>query len=176
MSAGKKSQPAPELPEIAKLRAECSVLKQEADRLKDIAGRAQADLQNAKERLERERQDVGRFALAGALTKLLPTIDNFQRAFRHLPEELKNNEWVNGVAAIEQELVKQVTELGLQKINALGQPLDPTRHEVLQTGPGEQGKVLEIFEEGYEFNGRVLRPAKVRVGDGTAPLGQAASS
>ncbi|OIO53051.1 nucleotide exchange factor GrpE [Candidatus Peregrinibacteria bacterium CG1_02_54_53] len=167
MAAAKKSQPAQQgSPEIAKLQAECVALKQEADRLKDIAGRAQADLQNAKERLERERQDVGKFALAGALTRLLPTIDNFQRAFQHLPQELSVNDWVKGVAAIEQELVKQVTDLGLQKINALGQPLDPAKHEVLQTGPGEQDTVIEVFEEGYEFNGRILRPAKVKVGDG----------
>ncbi len=167
MTAAKKSQPAQGSPEITKLQAECAVLKQEADRFKDIAGRAQADLQNAKERLEHERQDVSKFALAEALTRLLPTIDNFQRAFQHLPQGLKEDEWVKGVAAIEQEFVKQVTELGLQKIEALGQPLDPAKHEVLQTEPGKQDTVVEVFEEGYEFNGRVLRPAKVRVGDGS---------
>lgn len=150
--------------ELTQLRAECEILRKEAERLKEMAGRAQADLQNAKDRLERERQDVAKFALVGMLTKLLPTIDNFQRAFQHLPEELKTQEWVKGVMAIEQDLVRQVSELGLQKIPALGAALDPARHEVLQTGPGEQGKVIEVFEEGYECNGRILRPAKVRVG------------
>ena len=60
-----------------------------------------------------------------------------------------------------------MTELGLKKMDASGAVLDPVKHEVLQAGPGEKGKVLEVFEEGYELNGKVLRPAKVRVGDGT---------
>ncbi len=170
MEAGKKPTPAsdPHAQEVAALKAQVETLKKEADCLKDLAGRAQADLQNAKDRLERDRQDIAKFALEGALKRLLPTIDNFQRAFQHLPEDLKNHEWAKGVAAIEQELVKQVTELGLRKIEAAGATLDPAKHEVLQVAPGEKGKVLAVLEEGYELNGRVLRPAKVRVGDGSA--------
>ncbi|OGJ79088.1 nucleotide exchange factor GrpE [Candidatus Peribacteria bacterium RIFOXYC1_FULL_58_8] len=171
MATHKKPEPAKESPELIALRAEADALRRESAQLKDMAGRAQADLQNAKDRLERERQDVSKFALEGTLRRLLPTIDNFQRAFTHLPADLKDHDWVKGVAAIEQELVRQVTDLGLQKMESLGAVLDPTQHEVLQTGPGEQGKVIEVFEEGYVFNGKVLRPAKVRVGDG----GQAAS-
>lgn len=151
--------------EPAKTPSEAETLKKEVDRLKDIAGRAQADLQNAKDRLERERQDVAKFALEGTLKRLLPTIDNFQRAFQHLPEDLKGHDWVKGVAAIEQEFMKLVTEAGLKRIEALGQPLDPAKHEVLQAGLGEKGRVIEVFEEGYELNGKVLRPAKVRVGN-----------
>jgi molecular chaperone GrpE len=154
----------------ANVNGEVDALKKEIERMKDIAGRAQADLQNAKDRLERERQDVAKFALEGTLKRLLPTIDNFQRAFQHLPEDLKSHDWVKGVAAIEQEFMKLVTELGLKKIEALGQSLDPSRHEVLQAGPGEKGRVIEVFEEGYELNGKVLRPAKVKVGDGSAAV------
>jgi len=148
------------------LRTERDTLKKEVERLRDIAGHAQADLQNAKDRLERDRQEMRKFALEGMLLRLLSTIDNFQRAFRNLPDDLKDHDWVKGVAATEQEFVKQMTELGLRKTEALGATLDPARHEVLQAGPGEQGKVTEVFEEGYEYNGKVLRPAKVGVGNG----------
>jgi molecular chaperone GrpE len=172
MTTGKKPEPARESPELIKLRAEADALKKEADRLKEIAGRAQADLLNAKDRLERDRQEVSKFALAGAVTRLLPTLDNLQRAFLHLPEDLKNHEWVKGIVAIEGELMRLLGDLGLRKIEALGQPLDPARHEVLQTGPGEAGKVIEVFEEGYELNGRVLRPVKVRVGSEERQEGQ----
>jgi len=168
MPADKKPEPARESPEVTKLRAEADTLKKEADRLKDIAGRAQADLQNAKDRLERERQDVARFALAGAMTKMLPTLDNLQRAFLHLPDDLKSHEWVKGIVTIESDLMRMLGDLGLRRMESMDQSLDPTRHEVLQTGSGEQGKVTEVFEEGYELNGRVLRAAKVRVGDGSA--------
>lgn len=167
--SGKQHPPNPPTPppasdDGAALRAQIDVLTQEVNRLKDIAGRAQADLQNAKERLERERQEIGKFALAGAMTRLLPTLDNLQRAFAHLPDDLKSHDWVKGVAAVEGEFLRVLTELGLQKIEALGLALDPNKHEVLQTGSGEAGKVIEVFEEGYQCNGRVLRPAKVRVG------------
>ena len=162
----KKVPVPPESPELLALRAEFDALKKEADRLKDIAGRAQADLQNAKDRLERERQEIGKFALVGAMTRLLPTLDNLQRAFTHLPEDLKNHEWVNGIVAIEGELMRTAGDLGLTRMQSLGLPVDTNLHEVLQTGPGEANKVIEVFEEGYTFNGKVLRPAKVRVGDG----------
>lgn len=167
MTPQKKHDPAQESPELAQLRAEAETLRTEAARLKDIAGRAQADLQNAKDRLERERQDVAKFALAGAMTKMLPTLDNLQRAFQHLPEDLKHHEWVKGIVAIEGDFVRVLSELGLKRMESMGQTLDPTRHDVLQTGPGEKDTILEVFEEGYELNGKVLRPAKVRVGDGT---------
>ncbi len=133
---------------------------------KDLAARAQADLQNAKERLKREREDIAAFANERFIQSLLPTLDNFQRAFQHLPEELKSHEWVKGVTAIEQELLRRVQDAGLTKIDALGKPLDADRHEVLMTADGDDGIVLEVLEDGYELAGKVLRPAKVKVGNG----------
>jgi molecular chaperone GrpE len=142
-------------------------LKEQLKKLTEVAARAQADLQNAKARMTKDREEIGKFAAEGALMKLLPVIDNFQRAFQHLPAELKDHQWVKGVAAIEGELIKQVEGMGLTKMHSLGEPVDPSRHEVLMTGPGEKGKVVEVFEEGYELSGKVLRVAKVKVGTGT---------
>lgn len=142
-------------------------LREEVARFKDLAARAQADLQNAKERLKREREEIGAFANEGFIRSLLPTLDHFQRAFAHLPAELKEHEWVRGVTAIEQELLRRVQEAGLAKIDAVGKPLDPERHEVLLAAPGPADTVLEVLEEGYELGGRVLRPAKVKAGDGS---------
>ncbi len=141
-------------------------LEAELANMKDIAARAQADLQNAKDRLQREADDLRRFAVAGIIMRLLPTVDNFQRAFAHLPAELATHDWIKGVQAMEQDLIKILSDAGLTKIDSLGQPVDPAKHEVLQTGPGEQGKVVEVFEDGYELNGKILRVAKVKVGDG----------
>lgn len=143
-------------------------LQEQVRKLTDLAARAQADLQNAKTRMERDADELRRFALQSIVTKLVPVIDNFQRAFSHLPAELKENEWVKGVSAIEQELIKQAGELGLKKFTSLGEQADTARHEVLMVGPGPEGVITEVFEEGYELAGRVLRPAKVKVGDGTA--------
>ncbi len=158
----------------ADLEAQIDALKKELDearakqadleKFKDVAARAQADLQNAKARLERDREELGKFAVESLLKRLLPVVDNFQRAFGHLPEALKGSEWVTGVEAIELDLQKILGDVGLTKMQPLGQEPDPHRHEVLMTGPGEVGKIIEIFEDGYELHGKVLRVAKVKVG------------
>ena len=145
-------------------------LEQEVLRLKEMAARAQADLQNAKDRMERDAREIRAFAAAGIVSNLLPTLDNFQRAFQHLPDELKNHEWIKGVQAMEQELLKKLTDAGLQKIDCMGKNIDPHMHEVLMAGPGPKDTILQVFEEGYTFNGKVIRPAKVKVGDGTVEM------
>lgn len=146
--------------------AKIAELTQQVAKLTDIAGRAQAELQNAKIRLERESDELKKYAAEGSLRKLLPTIDNFQRAFRHLPGELQSHEWVKGMTAIEQDFMRVVGEMGLKKFESLGQPVDPARHEVLMTAPGVAGKVIDVLEDGYELHGKILRPAKVKVGAG----------
>ena len=153
--------------EIAELQAALEEKQEQApEALKELAARAQADLQNAKDRLERQAQDMRQFAVEGMIMDLLPTIDNFQRAFAHLPEDLAGHDWVKGVQAVEQELMKKVTEAGLAQIDAMGQKVDPELHEVLQTAPGAEGEIIEVYEEGYTLNGKVLRVAKVVVGSG----------
>lgn len=140
-------------------------LEAQLKKLTDIAGRAQADLQNARSRMEREAGDLRSYATEGVLRRLLPVIDDFQRAFKHRPADLAENEWVKGVLAIEQRLLKEANDLGLRKMDALGKTVDPDKHEVLMTGPGKTGTVVEVFEDGYELNGKVLRAAKVRAGE-----------
>lgn len=138
----------------------------EIDRLKDMAARAQADLQNAKARMEKEAQDIRMYAMQGLIEKILPTIDNFQRAFAHMPDALRDNEWVKGLMATEQQLVADLESVGLQKIESLGQRVNPEFHEVLQMTGGEKDTVVSVLEEGYTLNGKVIRPAKVTVGQG----------
>ena len=149
---------------LAELQAKVPELEEQVKKLTELAGRAQADLQNAKIRLERDRGEVGKFAAEATLAKLLPVIDAFQRAFQHLPEELRAHEWVRGIGAIEQDLMKHVSSMGLRRMEALGLSVDPVKHEVLLTEPGEEGKIVRVVEEGYELSGKVLRPAKVVVG------------
>jgi molecular chaperone GrpE len=152
--------------DFAAMQEQITQLQNELQKMKDLAARAQADLQNAKMRSEREALDLRMYAAEGILRKILPTLDNFQRAFLHVPDDLKDHEWVKGVQAIESDLMKQVSEAGLSRMQSLGEVVDPVRHEVLSLGAGEDGKVIEVFEEGYELNGKVLRPAKVKAGDG----------
>ena len=98
--------------------------------------------------------------------RLLPTIDNLQRALKYLPKDLEKNEWVRGIVAVEQDFLKQVGDMGLKRFESVGQPIDAERHEVLMQVKGEEGTVVEVLEDGYELHGKVVRPAKVKAGGG----------
>ena len=152
---------------IAALEKELSDLKQQLSKLTDVAARAQADLQNAKVRMQKDGEDIRKYASESVIRKLLPIVDNFQRAFSHLPEDLSQNDWIKGVQAIEQDLLRHLSEMGLKKMDVLGHPVDTARHEVLIMGEGEEGKILQVFEDGYELHGKIIRPAKVKVGSGS---------
>lgn len=154
--------------QIAQMEAQIKDLLTKLQQMTDTAARAQADLQNAKTRMQKDGDELRKFAAEQFMKKLLPTIDNFQRAASHLPAELSGNEWVKGMLATEKELVKQLQELGLSKMEVLGQQVDTDRHDVVTVAPGKEGEVVQVVEDGYELFGKVIRPAKVVVGDGAA--------
>lgn len=137
----------------------------ETNTLKDIAARAQADVQNSKMRLQRERDELGKFAVESLLRRLLPTVDSLVRAAQHIPAEHAGSEWAKGILAIEQQLLGELCDYGLKRMASLGAAFDPALHEVLMASPGDAGKILEVFEEGYLLHGKLLRPAKVKVGE-----------
>lgn len=155
-------------PRIAHFEAQVKELTTALAQMTDVAARAQADLQNAKIRMQKDGDELRTFAAESFIKKLSPTIDNFQRAFQHLPDDLKSHEWVKGITAIEQDLMRQMTEMGLTKMECLGQQVDTARHDVITIGPGREGEIIEVVENGYELHGKVLRPAKVVVGSGQA--------
>lgn len=161
---------------IMQLEAKIRELAEQNAKFTDLAARAQADLQNAKVRLERDSSDMRKFAAESVVRRLLPTVDNIQRASRQMPEGLKSDEWVKGMLATTQELLRQLKDLGLQEMESLGQPSDPSFHEILMEGPGEKGKVIEVFDEGYVLSGKVIRPAKVKVGNGEVAGGTGVES
>ncbi len=150
--------------EHAELIKKIAELEEQLKKSSDIASRSQAELQNVKIRLDREGNDIRKFASEAVLLKLLPTIDNLQRALKLLPKDLEENSWVKGIIALEQQFLKEVGNMGLKRFESMGQPLDAERHEVLMQVPGEAGTVMEVLEDGYELHGKVIRPAKVKVG------------
>ncbi|MFA6457995.1 MAG: nucleotide exchange factor GrpE [Patescibacteria group bacterium] len=127
--------------------------------------RACADLENFRKQVERDKIERVKFANENCLVALLPVFENFKRASAHLPENLQTNDWANGIAAIEKQFEATLASLGLRKVAAnVGDEFDAHRHEVIATGAGESGKILDLVEEGFELNGKILRAAKVRVG------------
>lgn len=135
--------------------------------LTETAKRALADLQNYRRRVDEERAAFVQFANVALLLELLPILDNFQRAFASVPDEVSKTDWFKGALAIEQQLVGIIRKQGVTEIpSSLGKPLDPKIHEAIATGPGEKDVVIEEFEKGYMLGEKLIRPAKVKVGDG----------
>lgn len=133
----------------------------------EMAQRTAAEFQNFKRRNDEERGNLKLYANLHFLQAIFPVIDNFQRAFGHMPKKLKDDEWVKGIVTIEKQFIDTLTSLGLHEIPCkIGSPFDPNLHEVLAQGKGDKDAILECFEKGYTFNDMVVRPAKVQVGNG----------
>ncbi len=130
--------------------------------------RAQADYTNYRRRVEQEREEFVRYAEAGIIRDLLPTLDDLERALANLPAELRDVTWVEGVNLIERKLRSTLEQHGLKAIEALGKEFDPHEHEaVMRDGePGEATTVTGELQRGYRLHDRVLRPTLVRVGQG----------
>lgn len=146
---------------------ELAEAKQKIAELTEAAKHALADLQNYRRRVEEERAQFAQFATVSLLLELLPLLDNFNRAFFHVPEEISKTEWFKGALQIEQQLVGLVRKHGVIEMpSQVGQPLDPNKAEAVAAGPGEQDMVLEEYEKGYLLGEKIIRPAKVKVGRG----------
>ena len=134
----------------------------------NLAGwqRTQADFINYKRRNEQEKEEIGDFARAALALNLLPVLDDFERALASIPPRLKNTAWADGIRLIERKLRSTLETQGLSRIEARGEPFDPNLHEAVMQAKGKEGVVLEEVEKGYKFHDRVIRPAKVAVGNG----------
>ncbi len=145
---------------------EIAALKAQVVQLTDSLARSQAEFINFRKRQALEQESFAKFANQKLILDLLPIVDNFQRAFQHVPAHIKDEQWVIGALAIEKQFVQLLDKLGLQKINAIGQMFDANLHEILTTGEqADTAKdvVIEEFEAGYMLGDKVLRPAKVKV-------------
>lgn len=152
-----------ELEELKKKLEECEKLKEEY-----LAGwqRARADLLNyKKEELERIGELI-KYADVGLILKILPILDNFEIAEKKLPESLKNNENVKGILQIKNQIQDFLKNQGVEEIKSVGEKFDPNLHEVfeeVEIKDKEPGIIVEEIQKGYKINGRLLRPAKVKV-------------
>ena len=128
--------------------------------------RTQADFINYKRRSEQERGEIRRFANATLMLKILPILDDMERAFASMPARIAKSNWVEGVRLIEQNLKSNLKAQGLCRIETVGEKFDPNVHEAAICCAGEEGKVIQELEKGYKLHDKVLRPAKVAVGEG----------
>ena len=156
----------PSSEEVASLIKELAEQKTKAEA--NLAGwqRAQADFLNYKRRTEQEKEDGTKFANANLVLKILPVLDDFERAVTSLPVDFADNPWVDGVKHIERKLRTTLESAGLSPIKAVGEPFDPRFHEAVREEKGKLGLVLQEAQRGYKFLDRVIRASKVVVGNG----------
>jgi molecular chaperone GrpE len=131
----------------------------------DSLQRERASFQNYRKRVERERAEQAELQASRLLLKLLPILDDFDRAIAAIPEE-ERNQWFEGVALIQRKLERFMADEGVTEIAALGQAFDPALHEavaVVHDADAESGTILDVMQRGYLHSGRVLRPALVHV-------------
>ena len=155
--------------ELEALRARVAQLEKEASDYKDQWLRATADYKNFKRRTEQERADLIRGASAGLVLKLLPVLDDLERAIGSVTPEVAASPWYGGFKLIPQKLQTVLESEGVAPIQALGNDFDPNFHEAViyeAAGEGQEGKVVAELQRGYMLRERVLRPTMVKVGQG----------
>lgn len=132
--------------------------------------RSAAEFANYKRRMERDRAEFVQFANERLLKRLLEVMDSFDAGFKMVPAEFANEPWIQGMRAVERQMLKILESEGVTPIEAAGKEFDPKYHEavVYEPSPGaDEGQVLDELQRGYMLNDRVLRPARVKVAKGT---------
>ncbi|HXT75865.1 MAG TPA: nucleotide exchange factor GrpE [Candidatus Eisenbacteria bacterium] len=144
--------------ETAKLAADLEDLRQ-------TLLRRQADFDNYRKRIEKERADDSKRATARVVEGLIPVIDGFEHALA-AHHEKEYEVYRKGFELIYKLLVDNISRMGVERVDPTGKPFDPHLHQAMdraETTDHEDGTVVQTFQPGYVFNGRVLRPAMVRV-------------
>jgi molecular chaperone GrpE len=149
--------------QLAAVVTERDQLAAEKCEMSDRLLRSRAEFDNARRRAERERSEFLQFAAMDLVRDVLPVLDDFERA---LKVETADRNYAKGVELIYQRLSETLRKLGLEPIEAAGRPFDPNLHQAVErveTDAAEDQSVLAEFQKGYNFKGKLLRPAMVKV-------------
>ena len=151
--------------DAVKADAEITKLSANLEELRQTLLRRQADFDNYRKRIEKERFEDSKRATARVIEGLIPVLDGFEHALAaHREAEYEN--YRKGFELIYKQLLENITKLGVERIDPLGKSFDPHLHQAVdraETSDHKDGTILQVFQPGYVFHGRVLRPAMVRV-------------
>jgi molecular chaperone GrpE len=149
----------------AKQQADPSEWEQQVAELTEALQRERADAINLRRRYEEQITSLQTLAKASVVRDLLPVIDNFERALKHVPADLTDNDYIKGIQSIVKQFEKTLGQLGVKKIKTVGEPFNPHLHEAvsMEDGDGDHEVVSEELQSGYTLGDEVLRHAMVRV-------------
>lgn len=139
--------------------------EQQLGELTEALQRERADAMNLRRRHEADMANLKVHVKSGVVRDLLPIIDNFERALKHVPEDLQDNDYVKGVQGIVKQFEKTLAAIGVERIQTTGQEFDPRYHEAvaMEDGDGDKEVVSEELQSGYKIGEDVIRHAMVRV-------------
>ncbi len=156
-----------------------SVAKEEYERLKEQAQKAKeyyemclrikADYENARKRLDKEREEFIKFAQYNLIKDFLSVLDDFERAYHSAKATPDIDKLIQGLEMIGKDLYSLLRKYGVQEIEAEGKAFDPDYHEALLQEEREdvpENTVIEVLQKGYMLHDKVLRPARVKVSKG----------
>lgn len=140
-------------------------LQQQVDDLTAALQRERADALNLRRRHQEQIGNLNATTKVGVVRTLLPVIDNFERALKHVPQELESNEFVKGIQGIVKQFEKTLRDLGVERIKTVGEPFNPHLHEAvsMEEGEGDVEVVSEELQPGYRVGDDIIRHAMVRV-------------
>lgn len=154
---------APEL--AADLAAACQKLRAEKDALYDRLLRKQAELENLRKRMQREKEEFLQHATADLIRALLPTLDGFERALKQRDADVPA-QYYQGMELIYRDLLEVLKRAGLAPLETVGKTFDPHLHQAVETVATSEyhdQEIVEEFQRGYQLKQRLLRPAIVKV-------------
>lgn len=136
---------------VRKLKEKLKESEAKAREYLDGWQRERAEIANARKRDEEAKKDFLKFANAGLIEELVPVLDSLNLSGGH-------------AEAIYRQMLQVLKQHGLEEDNPLGEAFDPRRHEAIGTREGEENKILEVAQKGYILSGKIIRPAKVIIG------------
>ncbi len=160
-------------PEAEILGAATPDLSAEVEDLRAKYLRAVADYQNLRRRSEEERKEYAHYTLTALIVNYLPVLDDLSRALESVDADIADRDWVEGILMVERKFRSVLESSGVQSIAAEGQIFDPAMHEAIAHASGPDGQVVAVVQAGYVLDGKIIRPARVVVGNGPAAGGPA---
>ena len=144
---------------------EVEVLEQQVADLTDALQRERADVINIRRRHEEQIGSLKTLVKTQVLSELLPVVDNFERALKHVPKDLEGNDYIKGVGGVVKQFEKVLQDMGVEKIKTVGEVFDPLLHEAVgvEEGDGDEEIVSEELQAGYKIGNDVIRHAMVKV-------------
>jgi len=165
-STGNGTDTLPKRPEADADGTELEAQRRKAADYLDLAQRTRAEFENYQKRIQKDREQERRYMYGEFLRDLLPVLDNLERAIAAAEQAGEKGPLVDGVAMVQSQFLELFKRYGVTRIDALDKPFDPHLHQaVMQQATADKpaNTVVQVLEQGYLNQDRVLRPAKVIV-------------